>query len=276
VVASRRDIGAGQWPGRDTAVAQTALMRSTPGFALRLMRGTAVAWAVGVGIFAGVFGIVSTAVSDAFKENSSVSDIFSRLGAELSAPGYVGVTFVMLSAALGIAAANFLGASRAEEADGRLEYVTALPVRRSDWLLTRTALAAASIVVIGLVAGVGGWVGVAVSGGDIAFGRMFLAGVNVIAPGLVVLGVGTLAYGSFARAGTAVAYALVAWSVLVELIGAFANFNHFILDTSIIHHVAAAPAMDPHWDATAVMLVIAVLAAIGGAVGLQRRDLQPG
>jgi ABC-2 type transport system permease protein len=276
VVASRRDLGQGVWPSRDTAEPATALLQSSRGLALRLLRGTTIAWAVGVGIFAAVFGIVSTAVSDAFKENSSVSDIFSRLGAELSAPGYVGVTFVFLGAALGITAAVFIGACRAEEAEGRLEYITALPVRRADWLLTRASIAAGSMVVLGLVAGVGGWIGVAVSGGDIQVGRMFLEGINVVPPGVLVLGVGTLAYGFFARSGSAVAYALVAWSFLVEMIGALVNLNHLVLDTSIIHHVAAVPAADPHWDASLAMLAVGCTCIALGAVALQRRDLQPG
>ena len=85
-----------------------------------------------------------------------------------------------------------------------------------------------------------------------------------------------LAYGFFARSGSAVAYALVAWSFLVEMIGALVNLNHLVLDTSIIHHVAAVPAADPHWDASLAMLAVGCTCIALGAVALQRRDLQPG
>jgi ABC-2 type transport system permease protein len=275
-LATRRDLGQGVLPSRDTAAPRTRLLGSPTGLALRVTRGTTIAWAAGLFVFAAVFGTVSTAVSDAFKNQSSVSDIFNRLGADISARGYIGVTFVMLSAALGLTAATFIGACRAEEADGRLEVLTAGPLRRRKWLGTRIAIGAASIVLLGVVVGVGGWVGVATSGGDIGFGDMLLAGLNTVAPALLVLGVATLAYGVVPRVGTQVAYALVAWSFLVEMVGALVNLNHFVVDTSIIHHLAAAPAVDPRWGSALLMVAVALACAVGGTLALQRRDLAPG
>jgi ABC-2 type transport system permease protein len=275
-LASRRDLGRGLLPSRDTAEARTALLRSPGGLALRLSRGTTIGWAAGLFLFSAVFGTVSTAVSDAFKKDSSVSDIFGRLGADVSARGYVGVTFIFLAAALGLTAATFIGACRAEEADGRLEFLTAGPLQRWVWLATRVAIGAGSLVALGLVVGIGGWLGVVSSGGTIGFGDMLLAGANIIAPALLVLGVATLVYGVAPRIGAQAAYALVAWSFLLEMIGALVKLNHFILDLSIIHHLAAAPAVDPRWGAAAVMVAIAVVFAAGGAVALQRRDIAPG
>jgi ABC-2 type transport system permease protein len=276
VTSSRRDLGEGVWPSRDSAVAKTALLNSPFGLALRLLRGSALAWAFGVGLFAAVFGTVSTAVSDAFADNKAASDIFTRMGAELSAKGYVGVTFVMISALLGLTAASFIGASRAEEADGRLEYLTAGPLTRRTWLATRTVIAAGALLLMACVVGFGGWLGVVASGGHISFGDMMVAGLNVVGPGLLVLGLGTLAYGITGRAGSAVAYAVVAWSFLVEMIGALVRLNHLIVDTSIIHHLAAAPAATPRWNTTLVMIVLGASFAAGGAVALQRRDIAPG
>jgi ABC-2 type transport system permease protein len=198
------------------------------------------------------------------------------MGAELSARGYVGVTFVMVSALLGLTAATFIGASRAEEADGRLDFLSAGPVTRATWLASRTAVAAGVLVVLACVVGIGGWVGVVVSGGDISFSDMFLAGVNVVGPALLVLGFGTLVYGALGRSGSTVAYALVAWSFLVEMIGALVKLNHFVLDTSIIHHLAPAPVVDPRWATTAGMIAVASVFAAGGAFALQRRDVQLG
>jgi ABC-2 type transport system permease protein len=275
-LAARRDLGQGILPSRDTAEARTALLGSPGGLAFRLTRGTMIGWAAGLFLFAAVFGTVSTAVSDAFEKDSSVSDIFRRMGAELSARGYVGVSCIMLSAVLGLTAATFIAACRAEEADGRLEYLTAGPLQRRTWLATRVAIGAVSLVVLGAIVGVGGWLGVVASGGHIGFGDMFLAGLNVVAPALVVLGFATLVYGVAPRVGAQAAYAIVAWSFLLEMIGALVKLNHFILDTSIIHHLAAAPAFDPRWGSAAVMVVVAVALAAAGAEALQRRDIAPG
>jgi ABC-2 type transport system permease protein len=88
-----------------------------------------------------------------------------------------------------------------------------------------------------------------------------------------VLGLGTLAHGVAARTATAVAYAAVAWSFLIEMIGSVITANHFLLDTSIIHHLAPSPVVDPRWDTAMIMVLLGALAAAGGAWALQRRDL---
>jgi ABC-2 type transport system permease protein len=274
--ASRRDLGAAVLPSRDTAVARTTLLGSPIGFAVRLSWGTTAAWAFGVGVAAGVFGIVSSSISDALASNRSVNDIFSRLGSELSAKGYVGLTFVMMSAVLGMAGAAFVSAGRKEEAEGRLEWFLATPTARWVWLAGRAAVAAVGLVVIGLSAGVGGWIGAAMSGGQFGFVTMIRAGLNVVAPGIVVLGAGTLAHGVVPRLTSGIAYTAVAWSFLVQMLGSVIDLNHFVLDTSLLHHVAPAPLMDPRWDTAVVMALVGLAGVALGALALQRRDLAYG
>ncbi|MEY2398879.1 MAG: polyether ionophore transport system permease protein [Actinomycetota bacterium] len=272
-LAVRRDVGGAILRSGDRAEPHTRLLSSPMGLALRLSRSTTAAWALGVALFAAVFGVVSSAVTDSFADNKSVSDIFNRLGASLSARGYVGVTFVMLGAVTGLVAAAFVSGGRAEEADGRLEHIASAPEPTWRWLLGRTLVGVASIVVVSVFAGVGGWIGVRASGGHIAMFDMVEAGLNLVAPGVLVLGIGTLVHGVAPRVASLSGYAVVAWSFLVEMIGSVVKFNHFVLDTSVIHHLAAAPAVNPRWATAAVMLAAGAAAALGGACALQRRDL---
>ena len=123
------------------------------------------------------------------------------------------------------------------------------------------------------MAGVGAWTGQRASGGHIPIGDMLEAGANLIAPGVLVLGIGTLAHGVTPRLAATVSYAVVVWSFLVELIGSVVKFPSVVLDTSLIHHVAAAPAADPRWSVALVMAAIGLLTAAAGAMALQRRDL---
>lgn len=276
LLAARRDLGAGILKSVDTAKPKLGLLRSPLRLNVRLMRGLTLGWIVGVGLWAAVFGVVSTAVSDSFGENQSVTDMFARLGAEISARGYIGVTFIMLGALLGFTAATFLAGGREEEATGRLEVLAAGPLPRWRWLVDRALVSACALVLLGLAAGVGGWVGVVASGGNISLGDMVLAGINVVPPGLLVLGVGLAAYGLAPRAGTGIAYAIVAWSFLLEMVGALVQMNHFVLDTSVIHHLAAAPAADPRWQPALVMIGLAIGGGALGAVALQRRDVAQG
>jgi ABC-2 type transport system permease protein len=99
------------------------------------------------------------------------------------------------------------------------------------------------------------------------------AGVNVVAPAVVVLGVGALFVGLRPRWASAAAYAVVAWSFLVVLIGGVVNANHWLLDTSVFHQMAAAPAVNPDWASVVVMVAVGVTLAVVGIAGFARRDL---
>jgi len=92
--------------------------------------------------------------------------------------------------------------------------------------------------------------------------------------GIFVLGIGTLVHGLAPRYATAVAYGLVAWSFLIEIIGAGLGASRWLLDTSVIHHIARAPAAAVSWDSDAVLVAIGVAAAAIGALTFARRDLK--
>ena len=220
--------------------------------------------------------MISKSVSDAVSENEGVADVFKRLGAgQFSARAYLGVTFIFLSALIGVIAGNFVASSRAEEADERLEHVIVRPVSPVRWLVDRLVIAAVAIVLLGLVSGIGGWVGIVAEDAGVGFGRMVLAGLNLVPPALFVLGIGTLAFGLVPRWAAPAAYAVVAWSFFVEFVGAIVKANHWILDTSLLHHLAPVPASDPRWWTCFWLTVLGLPAAVVGTIAFHRRDVVP-
>jgi len=79
--------------------------------------------------------------------------------------------------------------------------------------------------------------------------RLLAAWLNVVPPALLVLGVGALVMGVWPRAVSISTYAVITWSFLIELIGGFISSNHWLLDTSVFHQMASAPAVPPDWTA---------------------------
>jgi len=79
----------------------------------------------------------------------------------------------------------------------------------------------------------------------VAFGKLIQAGVNSAVPAALIVGIGILMLGIKPRWASAVMYAVIGWSFLLELIGPIINLNHWLLDTSLLHHVALSPAADP-------------------------------
>jgi putative exporter of polyketide antibiotics len=95
-----------------------------------------------------------------------------------------------------------------------------------------------------------------------------------VPPGLCVLGIGVLALGLWPRATSSISYGVLAWSLLVDLVGGLAGLNHWLLDTSLFHQMAAAPAQSPNWTTDGAMVAVAIAAAAVGVVAFTHRDLR--
>ncbi|HUC15379.1 MAG TPA: hypothetical protein VMS00_13085 [Acidimicrobiales bacterium] len=79
--------------------------------------------------------------------------------------------------------------------------------------------------------------------------------------------------GIWPRATSIATYGVISWSVLVTVIGGFADNSHWLLDTSLFHQMAAAPASAPNWASTGPMVAVGAAAAIIGGFAFQHRDL---
>lgn len=86
------------------------------------------------------------------------------------------------------------------------------------------------------------WAGAVAGGAGLNVASLLRAGVNVIPAGIFVLGASTLVSG-------------------------------WLLDTSVLHYIARAPAAPVQWDMAAILAGLGIAAAIAGAAVFARRDL---
>lgn len=126
----------------------------------------------------------------------------------------------------------------------------------------------------GVLAGCFAWAGAASQHAGVSLPALAEAGVNLVPPAITIAGVGTLALGVWPRSTSIVLYALLAWSLLVVIIGGIGATSHWVLDTSVFHQMASSPAVPPHWEADGVMVAIGVVSALIGGIAFKRRDLQ--
>lgn len=271
VLAGRRDLGAGVLPANDTAAARTRLLNGPLGLAYRLDLRTALGWIAGVATGGLVLGLSTKSVENIWK--GSAGGVIQRLGGASGGNAYLGVLFLLVALLVAMAAAGQVAATREEEAEGYLDHLLARPVARRRWLAGRVAVSAAALAAAGVVAGVATWVGAASSGAGVSLPKLLAAGVNVVPAAIFVLGIGTLVHGVVPRYASAVTYGLVAWSFLLEIVGAGLGLNGWLLDLSVLHHIARAPAADPLWGMAAVLVGLGVAAAALGALAFARRDL---
>ena len=166
-------------------------------------------------------------------------------------------------------AAGQITAARAEESEGRLDHLLVRPVSRSRWFGGRLLVAVIVLLASGALAGVFAWLGAASQRRWVSFTTLVEAGVNLVPPAITILGIGALALGVWPRGTPIVVYALLAWSLLVVIIGGIGATSHWILDTSVFHQMASAPAVPPHWAANGVMVAISAASALIGGIAFE-------
>ena len=274
LIAVRRDVGNGLFNSSDSAPARLHLLSSPTALALRGERGSFAGWLLGIGFFAFVIGLISTSISSAGIP-AALQRQLQKLGAiSITKPsGYIGFTFLFFILAVSLFACSQIGAARREEADERLETLFALSVDRRRWLGGRLLLAAAGAAVLSLTAGLLAWAGAATRNADVSLLSMLEAGGNCLPTALLFLGLGALAFALVPRAGTGIAYGIVAATFVWQLFGGVLGAPHWLLDVSPFQHVGLLPAQPFRATAAAVMLALAVLASVSALWAFRRRDL---
>jgi ABC-2 type transport system permease protein len=273
-LAGARDLGASTITDRTTARARTRLLAGPTGLTVRLIRPVLVGWGVGITGLGLMMGVIAKSVGSALSDNAVVQQALTRLGGRgAGASTYLAVTFLIVALLVSLIGAGQVSAARGEEAEGRLDHLLVRPVSRPWWLASRLAVVVTALIVAGLLAGVATWLGAASQDAGVGLGSLLQAGLNVVPPAVLVLGAGVLTLGVWPRGVSTVTYGLLAWSFLVEIIGGIVNADHWLLDTSVLHHMAAAPAVDPNWTSSAVLVSIGAAAAILGGAAFGHRDL---
>ncbi|MGD0244660.1 MAG: ABC transporter permease subunit [Streptosporangiaceae bacterium] len=272
-LAGTRDAGAASWPGRDSSQPHLALLGGSAGLAVRLMRPAALGWLVAVAVFAVLIGTTAESSAKDATGSQGISQAIGRLGGHGSlVADDLGLTFLILALLIALISAGQITAMRTEEADGYLENLLVRPVSRTSWFAGRLSLSSLLLLAAGLLAGIGAWAGAASQHSGVRFWSLVAAGLNVVPPGLFLLGLGALVFGAWPRRTSTVVYGYLAWSFLIEFAGGVVHTSHWLLDTSVFFHLVPAPAASPDWPGMAVITGLGILAAVLGGILLRRRD----
>jgi ABC-2 type transport system permease protein len=273
-IAERRDVGSGLLAGRETGPPRLGLLSSPTAQAVRLGRGSLIAWLSGVGAFAFIIGLLANSISSA-GVSKSLQQQFAKLGSGsiLTPTGYLGFTFIFFILAVSLFAVAQISAAREEEASQRLETLLALPAARRRWLGGRLGVATAGAGGIALASGVFAWLGAAAVGVKVSFGLMLEAGANCLPVALLFLGIAAVAFALAPRASTGISYGIVGLAFLWDLFGALLGAPGWVLKLSPFEDVGLVPGAPLKVGAAIVMLGLAVSCMIAAGELFRRRDL---
>jgi ABC-2 type transport system permease protein len=272
-LAGHRDLGDAFVTDRPAH--RTKAVTGVTALGLRLTRASAAGWLAVVTALTIVVGVLAGPVSDAALHSPVMQDVLNRVaGRSSGARAFLGLTMLTITTLLCLCAATMAAGLVEEEMSGRLEHLLAEPVRRVSWLVGRIAAALGVLVTGGVLVGVALWTSSTVAGTvGIPLPTLLAAGANLIPAVVVVFSIGITAYAVRPRSASVIAHGVIAASFAVELVGSLVRAPHWLLDLSVLHHIALAPAVSPRWGTDAILLGIALILFTCASVLFRRRDL---
>jgi ABC-2 type transport system permease protein len=276
-IASKRDYGASVIPDKDTAKPKYRLLKSGETLLFRLQKGSAILWIIGLFVANFMFGSFLSSVTEAVGESSGIQDTLNKVtnaGSSNFTKLFIGVIFIQMMLLLLIMVAGQINSFREEEARG---YMDNMLVRQSSRLslsifkavlIFGTAVLAAAAISLGMYLGA--------QSQDIAIGAkdIILSGINMLAMPAIFLGAGFLLFGFLPRLTSVLLYTIIGWTFIIEIIGSVINLNHWILDTSLLHHLALAPAIDVKWNIFWIYIGLGLVMAFIGIWRFTKRDIE--
>ncbi len=275
-LAGRRDLGDSYFADHDTAKPHNLLLAGPFTSAIRFTRGSSLSWFTALATLMIFFGALTNTASQAFSGSAAAQHLIDQLvkaSQETVARTFLGVAYMIAMLLIMSYAASIVGAMRSDEAQGYLDNQLVRPIGRQRWFWSRVGLAFIGLLAASMLASLATWLGLAGHHDVISFHDLLIAGLNTLAPAIFTLGSGLVALGLIPRLTSLIAYGVIAWSFVIQLLGSGLNLNHWILDTSIFTHIALSPAIDPKWGNNTVMTIIGLTLILIGAVAFNRRDL---
>jgi len=277
MLSSQRDLGDSIFADKDSSKPHTRFLNSPLGLAFRSIRGISTSWMVGIFLVSIFYSLLTKSATSALTSSTSLYDKFKQ-AISLTNVNFdllwLGVLFYLMMMMVMAFVASSLGAVREEEADGYVDNIVVRPVSRLRWLSGRLLIIFISTLIAGLMISFGTWLGILNLHVGISFHQLLIAGINAVVPAMFVLGLGILILGYLPRLTTTIAYTVIAWSFLISIVKSGVNLNHWILDTSILQHISLAPAVNPTWKTSIIVLIISLILAILGILRFNSRDLQ--
>jgi ABC-2 type transport system permease protein len=272
-MASKRDTGDGLLASRDVAPLRPFGLGSALGMTARLELPILVAWCIGAAAAGVMFGVIAKMTTNAIPK--SLSDTLDKFGVQGTfVTRYFGVAFLLVATIVALLPASQVGAAGEEETSGRLVQVLVRRTGRTTWFVGRLVLAGAAVVVAGLFAGLGAWLGATSQGVDLRLVTMLGAGLNVVPTALVVLAAGAVALAIAPRAAAATVYGIVIWSLLDDLLSSLVAGLRWLEHLSLFHYMALVPAHDADLRTITVATAAALALGVIASILFDRRDVR--
>jgi ABC-2 type transport system permease protein len=273
-IHARRQLGASLLTERAGRASARPGLRSPLALAWRLHWPAIVAWTAGSALLGLALPSLVSAIAGAGFDIPQVQAILEKLGhvdESDIARTLIAALMVLVGALAAAAGVQAMLRLREEEVDGRLEQGLAAPRSRPAWLLSFTAVAAATVLIMLTATGLAALAGFAALG-DPESGWLAVGSALVQAPAaLSFVAITALIVGLLPRLAIALGWTVFGLLAGAGLFGDLMNLPDGVTRLSPVASVPALPAED--WVPTLIVAAVAVAATLVAVFAMRRRDL---
>lgn len=274
LLLARRDVGAGLLPSRKGKVRASRLLKSPLGLAWYLQKNVFIGWFVGVLAMIGTIGILVPQMSDVFESSETMRETIQSIGGVGAlVPTFMSAMMAIVCLMVFAYVIHGLGKLRGEEASGHLENLLATRLSRLKWLSLHALIVLVGAVV--MLAATGGLLTVLtnmLSDFGVDVWEYTLAGLSYVPVMLVFMALYLALFGIVSRLAGGLTWLYFGFVAFALWIGPILQLDQWVMDLSIMEHVAAPPAEDIVWRPLLVLSAIALGLILIGLATFRRRD----
>lgn len=274
ILASRRDLTRGLLPEKPGRRHGSVLMSSSYGLALRLLRTTAIIWAVTVFILAGMYGSVFGDLDSFIGNNEMLSAIFTANSHFSVAEQFMSFLMVIMALITSIPVLSSIGKIAAEEKRGHAEHVLGKAVSRSSQMTAYLVPALVLSVVLQVLAALGFWVVGSTVLDTIPSLKVFMISALSYLPAIWVLAGVALVLTAFLPGKMYLSYAYLAYAFFAVYLGTVAKLPEWLKKLSPFGYIAQYPTEKLKAAPLIIMTGIAIVLGIIGYLGYRNRDVK--
>ena len=272
-LSRRRDLGAGLVAPRPGPPVASPRLGRPLGLAIRLERGTLVAWTAGMFVIGVGFGSVTNAVGTFVGDSQSMKEILAQFGGRDLVDSYLGTALLMMAIiAAGYAVQSTMRLS-SEETSSHAESMLATSLTRTRWMGAHLVVALAGSALVLGAAGLGAAIPYTMISRDVSQLTRVSAAILVYLPAeWLMVGITAALFGALPRA-TDSAWAAVAAFFVCGFFGELLKLPAWVMDLSPFHHTPQLPAVTLTVPPLIVITGVAAALLGVGILAFGHRDL---
>lgn len=274
VLLARRDVGAGLLPSRRGKQRASHLLGTPVGLTWKLQKNVFFGWLAGIVLMATTIGALVPQMSDIFGDPEMIGVIRAIGGVGELIPTFMSAMMAIICLLVFGYVIHALGKLRSEEVSGRLENVLATRTTRIKWLGLHVGIVfAGGVIMLTVIGSLLAILTNTMSGFSVDVWEYTISSLSYVSPLLAFMGLYVGLFGVLPRIASGITWFYFGFVFFVLWLGPIIGLEQWVMDLSIIEHLASPPVEDILWQPLIGICFVAITLGVVGFTAFWRRDI---